>query len=325
MTQAFSDMLKSDGSLSVTLEAKNISEFEKLLTKTAQLSASAAMEVRELQVVDGRMITNSNFDLWAAARQLARTKYYGRKVKGGGFELFTEGDIFLMISAGARVGFDPVQSMEHIMLVDGKTTIYGRGARALLLKAQTAGLITDWTEEFEGLAKDNSYTDATRAVVRIHRKGVDDPFVGSFSVAEAKAAGLIKADKGYGPWAQYTKDMLLWRAFHRAALGYADVLGGLTVFEALDVEDMRGGRPMGEPAPIESVGALTKLRRVAEQTTEKPEPADKAKPSQPSPSESSHVELAPMRDEADSMRSPPTGKESFSAGDIDTALGTTKK
>lgn len=146
--------------------------------------------------------------------------------------------IFVAIQQGAELGLRPMQSLQGIAVVNGRTTLYDKTARGIALKS---GLVESLEDRFEGA------NDDLTAITTIKRKGVQNAFVGKFSVADAKKACLWgKA----GPWTLYGKEMLAHKASSRALnAGFADVLIGLPVFE--DVQDVPAAkRPESNPTPI---------------------------------------------------------------------------
>lgn len=133
--------------------------------------------------------------------------------------------IFVAVQQGAELGLRPMQSLQGIAVINGKTSLYDKTARGIAIASK---LVDSLEDRFEGS------NDDLVAICIIKRKGVQNPFVGRFSVADAKRAGLWgKA----GPWSQYSKDMLAHKASSRALnAGFADVLIGLPVFE--DIQDL---------------------------------------------------------------------------------------
>lgn len=132
--------------------------------------------------------------------------------------------IFVAVQQGAELGMKPMQSLQGIAVINGRTSLYDKTARGL---AMASGQVESMEDRFEGSGDDFT------AITTIKRKGISNPFVGKFSVADAKRAGLWgKA----GPWTLYSKDMQTHKSSSRALnAGFADVLIGLPVFE--DIQD----------------------------------------------------------------------------------------
>lgn len=135
------------------------------------------------------------------------------------------------IMHGLEVGFTPMAALQSIAVVNGRPTIWGDGALALV---QASGKLEAHKEWFEGEG------DARKAMCRVVRKGDPEPKVGEFSVANAKTAGLWGKKGRSGeptPWITYPDRMLKMRARGFALRdGFSDVLKGLGITE--EVQDI---------------------------------------------------------------------------------------
>lgn len=135
--------------------------------------------------------------------------------------------IILAIQAGKEVGFKICQSLKNIAVIGGKPSIYADGIPALVL---SKNLLTVFDEKIEG----KPFSDDWTAVCRIQRRGLTPQELGlerieRFSWADAKQARL---DTKPGPWKDYPKKMLMYRARAYAFRAlFADVLCGLNVYE----------------------------------------------------------------------------------------------
>jgi len=171
-------------------------------------------------------------------------------------------DCVLAIQHGAEIGLGPTQSLQSIAVVNGRPVIWGDAAKGLVLASPICEYIA---ERIEGDG------DQMVAICEAKRRGDPQPTVSTFSVADAKKAGLW--GKG-GPWTQYPKRMLQMRARGFALRdAFPDVLRGLvTAEEAQDythVEPVKqeprqtpAVRPKFDegPKPIEENDALAKAR-----------------------------------------------------------------
>lgn len=135
--------------------------------------------------------------------------------------------IVTAIIAGMEIGLKPFQAVQSFAVVNGRPTIWGDAALGLV---QASGYLEDIEEATEGDG------DAMVATCRAKRSDRKSPIVRTYSVADAKKAGLWgKA----GPWTQYPKRMLQLRA--RAFCirdGFPDVLKGIGIQE--EVADYSG-------------------------------------------------------------------------------------
>jgi len=130
----------------------------------------------------------------------------------------------LAIQHGSEVGLSPMQSLQSIAVINGRPTIWGDAALALVQSSPVCEYVREYTEgEGDGLV----------AVCEAKRRGYPQPTVVRFSMADAKRAGL--AGKS-GPWSSYPARMCALRARGFALRNaFADALRGLiTAEEAQD-------------------------------------------------------------------------------------------
>jgi len=140
---------------------------------------------------------------------------------------------------GNEIGLNPLQSLQNIAVINGKPSIY---ADALLALVQNHPKFGGHEEQFD----ENTMT----ATCTVWRKGDERKHTVTFSQADAIQAGLW--DKA-GPWKQYPKRMLMWRARGFALRDkFADALGGLiTVEEARDIPEHDMGAAKRHEQPKE--------------------------------------------------------------------------
>lgn len=171
--------------------------------------------------------------------------------------------IIVALQHGMEVGLKPLQALNSIAVINGKPSIYGDAGTALVM---ASGLLERKDEEVRGEG------DKRTATCVLWRKGIEQPFVGSFSVAQAKQAKLWgKA----GPWQQYPERMLMWRARTYAYRdGFADCLCGLTFYEeSRDIEPAREVKDEGRAVDIDAIlepkksGTVTGIPDVTETVT----------------------------------------------------------
>ena len=144
--------------------------------------------------------------------------------------------ITLGIMAALEAGLPPLYGLRQIAIINGRPTIWGDGAMALV---QSKNLIGSYrVEEIGTIPVSNDLTkwdDSYGFRVTITRRGQQGEYVGEFTVGHAKRAKLwMNAKKA--PWMEYPTRMLLNRA--RAFPlrdGFADALGGIAIRE--EVED----------------------------------------------------------------------------------------
>lgn len=140
----------------------------------------------------------------------------------------------LAIMKGSEVGLGPVTAISTIMIVNNKATIYGDGAKALVL---ASGKV-----EYEKVVIEGAWTDKNyKVTVILKRWDQKEEVVRSFSYADALRAGLIGKGGPNAPWTKYPERQVYWRAWSWAARdGVNDALSGLAVFE--EVSDYEIGQ-----------------------------------------------------------------------------------
>lgn len=162
----------------------------------------------------------------------------------------TKARIMIGIMKGAEVGIPPISALSTIAIINNRPCIWGDGAVALV---QSRNVIERWEERFENSEKfaepvsdefgeldyaptTRDFSDEYTAVVTIWRKGQSEPYVGKFSVRDARRGKLWNNPKKL-PWIEYPKRMLLWRArIFALRNGFSDCLMGLAIRE--EVQDM---------------------------------------------------------------------------------------
>jgi hypothetical protein len=165
-------------------------------------------------------------------------------------------DILVCVQWGFELGLAPMQALQNISVINGKPSVYGDAAMALV---QASPVCEDVEEYFEDTDKPNFV-----AVCIASRKG-RKPVTVKFSVEDAKRAGLWGKQ---GPWSAYPKRMMQMRARGFALRdAFPDVLKGMiTAEEAQDYPDEAKPMQMAKPAnPLDLVAP--KKIEIPEQTT----------------------------------------------------------
>ncbi len=155
-------------------------------------------------------------------------------------------DIMVAVQWGYEIGLAPLQALQNISVINGKPSVYGDAAMALV----QASPVCEGVEEYvEGEGTPNPV-----AVCVASRKG-RKPVVARFSVEDAKRAGLWGKQ---GPWQAYPKRMLQMRARGFALRdAFPDVLKGLiTAEEAQDYPDEAKPLPPKDITPRNPLDAL---------------------------------------------------------------------
>ena len=159
-------------------------------------------------------------------------------------------DVLVAVQWGYELGLAPLQALQNIATINGKPSVYGDAAMALV---QNSPVCEDVKEYFEGEGTSNPI-----AVCVAKRKNRTE-VISKDSVEDAKRAGLWNKQ---GPWTQYPKRMLQMRARGFALRdAFPDVLKGLiTVEEAQDYpEDM----PVAQAPQIKHANPLDAIPAVS--------------------------------------------------------------
>lgn len=148
----------------------------------------------------------------------------------------------VVMQMGMEAGLTPLASLRAMVTIQGNPTPMWKGEAALgLIRSSAVCRSITFGVRGDG--------DAREAWVKTQRADMEAPAEVTFSIADAKRAGLTTKDN----WKHYPDDMLHWRAIGRMSKRYySDVLMGFGVAE--DVADY-GTRALPEygatDAPLE--------------------------------------------------------------------------
>jgi hypothetical protein len=146
------------------------------------------------------------------AEMIARSDFAPKDYKG------KPENVIIAVQMGADLGLKPMQALQNIAVINGRPSIYGDAALALVMP-----VLERFKEYCEGEG------DSLVAVCIAKRKGWPDETIRTFSVKDAKAAGLWTKQ---GPWSTYPKRMMQFRARGFALRDVAaDLLLGLVLAE----------------------------------------------------------------------------------------------
>lgn len=145
-------------------------------------------------------------------------------------------DVVVAMQYGAEIGLPPMAALQSVAVINGKPGVYGDGflgvimSKPAYLKHLEYYQLSDGTQLKSLRAKDYE-DDDTKAVSIFWRKGNPEPFVGEFSIADAKRAKLWGKE---GPWTTYPARQMKWRARGFAGRdGFAAELRGVKMAEEL--------------------------------------------------------------------------------------------
>ena len=154
-------------------------------------------------------------DGWRFAQMIASSSFAPRDYKG------KSADVFLAMQFGSEIGLNPLQSVQSIACINGRPTVWGDAALALVMGSSS---FEDIKEEITGTG------DARKATCTVWRKNKKTPTVREFTIAQAKKAGLA----GKNVWGSYEDRMLQMRARGFALRDtFPDVLKGVMIREEM--------------------------------------------------------------------------------------------
>lgn len=132
--------------------------------------------------------------------------------------------VMVAVQYGLELGMTPMKALQSIAVVNGRPTIWGDAALGMVKASGLCEYCKEWTE---GDGEDMV------AFVETKRKDEPEPVKTSFSVKDAKIAGLWGKQ---GPWKQYPQRMLKYRArAFNLRDNFPDVMGGMHLGEEFDV------------------------------------------------------------------------------------------
>lgn len=141
--------------------------------------------------------------------------------------------IAIGVMKAKEIGVDPIGGISGIMVVNNRPSVWGDLAQALI---QRSGALEKQIEAEIGTAPANGmplpdWPDDYGFTVTTWRKGQEEPYVGTYTVADAKQAKLWM-DSRRTPWLTDPKAMLFNRARARSyRKGFSDCLFGMGLVE----------------------------------------------------------------------------------------------
>lgn len=278
-----------------------MAESQKETTAVVQQEKATAIQTHE----GGRGLNLSSLeDMFRFAKYVAAS---GLAPKG----MEKPETILLTLEMGAEVGLAPMQSIQNIAVVNGRPTIWGDAVPGLV---HASGKQEYYTQKKIGTPNTDSYGYE----VTSKRRGNPEPIVTTFTVADAKKAGLW--GKG-GPWTFYPDRMLLNRArAFNARDNFPDVLKGMYTteeiqdasFEVLDSRPLEDGdktsaladKVAGMAAPAQKEPPVETTAEVVDESTGEilDEPQDSPPPTPEAPRRGRPPK---QQDKPETAKSPP--------------------
>lgn len=155
-------------------------------------------------------------------------------------------DVVIVVQMGHTLGLAPVQAMQSIACINGKPSIYGDAAVALVRRSPVCESYVEEPNENE-----------TVWTCTAKRRGEPNPIVRTFSEEKAKRAKLWGKQ---GPWTDYPYRMIQMRARGFCLRdAFADVLMGLSIAE--EAQDLPPEQPSQVAAQAEGAGTWRRRKQ----------------------------------------------------------------
>jgi hypothetical protein len=141
--------------------------------------------------------------------------------------------LIIGLMKSVEIGVPPITGLNGIVIINNRPSVWGDLAVALVQRGgQLANQqIMQIGSEPAPRTPLNQWDDGFGFQVSMWRKGQDSAYVGKFTVADARRAGLWE-NTSKQPWIYYPKDMLFNRARAKALrAGFADALHGMGIVE----------------------------------------------------------------------------------------------
>jgi len=171
-------------------------------------------------------------ELQRFAETVSQSKMVPKKYRG------QPQDVVVAVMHGMELGLPPLQALQSVAVINGRPSIYGDAALAVVRRS---GLLADIEEWTEGAGSDMT------AYCRVIRADSGEEIQQSFSWSEAEQAGL--AQKG-GPWQDYPRRMMQMRARSWCLRdAFPEVLKGMMLAEEAEAIPQSNGQtidPKGE-------------------------------------------------------------------------------
>lgn len=178
--------------------------------------------------------------MWGLAAKLSASELIPKPLRG------KANDVFVVLLAGHELGLSGMQSLRAIRVIEGVPALSAELMVGLVLQSGLA-------EYFTLVQSDN-----TGATYETKRRGAPAPVRMSFTLEDAKVAGLSQKDN----WKHYPA--ALCRARSSSALAravYADVVAGLAITD--EIEDIQRTAAQRDPAPAARLAPGTDRLRAA--------------------------------------------------------------
>jgi len=187
--------------------------------------------------------------VWKLVQSMAPTMHQARL-----FGVASPAQAAAIMLKGFELGLTLTASFDLIQVIQGRPTLSPRGAMALILQSPVCEKL-----EIDDQVDDKGNPTACEVTMK-RKDGLE--YSVTFSMGDAKRAGLVKPDSG---WAKYPANMLRWRAVGFCAdVVFPDVIGGMKRADEMGADISAEGdvidgswaeTPEPEPLTLDSLAA----------------------------------------------------------------------
>ena len=216
-----------------------------------EAKAKHKAEMKEAQKEAGKIMPSGSIkalvpktfdEACAMAKMLAGSDVVPKEMRG------RPANVLLAIMHGLELGVSPAQALQNIMVVNGRPSIWGDLALALVRKS---GLLEEFHEDPADVTLKNG-VGRCFAKRKGDKKGVEYRFTKEM----AETANLLRKQ---GPWQEYRGRMYMMRARSWLLRDlFGDVLKGLAIVEEQRdiMRDVTPGAPAAVPMPQRKAAAV---------------------------------------------------------------------
>lgn len=195
-------------------------------------------------------------EIWNFAQLIAKTDFVPKAFQNN------PGSILAAIQTGHELGLPPMASLQSIAVINGRPSVWGEGALALLKHDRNF----EWIKELPpDQCEEQEYGECT-----IKMRGQPE-VVRRFTKGMAERAKLLTKE---GPWQTYRGRMYQMRsrawAIRDAAPGALRGVGIREEAQDIEIEATGGELPIGLPQPLTQSGSVEELKARQAATVQEP-------------------------------------------------------
>lgn len=227
--------------------AKSSPVQRELITTNQDGTLDVSVTDNSPKILLGVVVCDSMKQVMSMSRHYIRAGMIPRGLEGKSVSE-TESRVAVAIEYGLNIGLTPLQALGSVMIVNNRPCLWGDAPMSMVAQHKDyGGTEVKWIGQGDELTV--SFT-----VFRIIRD-VPNPYTTTFSVADAKKAGLWGKP---GPWSSYPKRMMLIRARAFALRdAFPDALRGAGIAEELETVDQQAEATNNLQAKLNAIAGVS--------------------------------------------------------------------